>query len=100
MFTCKCVQNVENKMTLSDTKLKSILNKPYTGLSELTHGDGLGVRISQKGTIAFQFRYRWNGKAQRMTIRRYPSLSPKDVRILVGELRDLYNKGIDPKKHN
>jgi integrase len=87
-------------MALSDTKLKSILNKPYTGLPELTDGDGLGVRISQKGTIAFQFRYRWNGKAQRMTIGRYPSLSLKDARILVGELRDLYNKGIDPKKHN
>jgi hypothetical protein len=40
-------------MALSDTK--SILNKPYTGLFELT--DGLGVRISQKGTIAFQFCY-------------------------------------------
>ncbi|OCG25930.1 integrase [Gilliamella sp. HK2] len=87
-------------MALSDTKLKSILNKPYTGLPELTDGDGLGVRISQKGTIAFQFRYRWNGKAQRMTIGRYPSLSLKDARILVGELRDLYNKGIDPKKYN
>ncbi|MWP61848.1 Arm DNA-binding domain-containing protein [Gilliamella sp. Pas-s25] len=47
-------------MVLSDTKLKSILNKTYIGLPELTDGDGLGVRISQKGTIAFQFRYRWN----------------------------------------
>jgi hypothetical protein len=42
-------------MVLSDTK--SILNKPYTGLLKLTDDDGLGVRISQKGTIAFQFRY-------------------------------------------
>jgi hypothetical protein len=26
--------------------------------------------------------------------------SLKDARFLVGELRDLYNKGIEPKKHN
>lgn len=87
-------------MALSDSKLRTLLNKPYKGLPEITDADGLSVRISQKGTIAFQFRYRWNGKAQRLSLGRYPSLSLKDARILVGELRDLYNRGIDPKNYN
>lgn len=51
-------------MALSDTKLKSILNKPYTGLPELTDGDSLGVRISQKVTIAFQICFRLNKKTR------------------------------------
>lgn len=84
-------------MALSDTNLRKILNKPYNKSPELTDGDGLSVRITQKGTISFQFRYRWKGKPVRLTLGRYPSLSLRDARIMVGEMRDLYDKKIDPK---
>lgn len=86
-------------MALSDTKLRTILNKPYTGSPEITDGDGLGVRITPKGVIAFQFRYRWQGKPTRLTLGRYPALSLKDARIITGELRILYDKGVNPKNY-
>ena len=86
-------------MALSDTKLRSINGKLYTGPAEVTDGDGLSARITPTGTIAFQYRFRWQGKATRITIGRYPSTSLKDARVAVGEMRALYMKGINPKTY-
>lgn len=86
-------------MALSDTKLRSLHGKPYTGSPELSDGDGLGVRISPLGAMTFQFRYRWEGKAQRISLGKYPAMGLKDARALVGELRLLYDKGINPRTH-
>ncbi|XKM12712.1 site-specific integrase [Orbaceae bacterium ac157xtp] len=86
-------------MSLSDTKLRAILNKPYSGSPELTDADGLGVRVTPKGVISFQFRYRWKGKPVRLTLGRYPSMPLKEARILTGELRSLYDKGVNPKTY-
>lgn len=61
-------------MALSDTKLRAIHNKPYDGKSEITDIDGLSVRISPKGVITFQCRYRLNGKQNRIGIGRYPAM--------------------------
>ncbi|MDU7495835.1 MAG: site-specific integrase [Providencia rettgeri] len=84
-------------MALSDTKLRSLLNKPYSGKPELTDGDGLSARISPNGTIAFQYRYRWLGKAVRLTVGHYPAMTLKDARVVIGDMRELYTKGLDPK---
>lgn len=84
-------------MALSDTKLRSLLNKPYSGKPELTDGDGLSARISPNGTIAFQYRYRWMGKAVRLTVGHYPAMTLKGARVVIGDMRELYTKGIDPK---
>lgn len=84
-------------MALSDTKLRSIHNKPYSGKPELTDGDGLSARVSSNGTIAFQYRYRWNSKPVRLTIGHYPAVSLKDARVIIGDMRELYTKGLDPK---
>lgn len=86
-------------MALSDTKLRSIHGKPYSGAPELTDGDGLSVRITPVGTITFQYRYRWNGKPVRLTVGRYPAVTLKDARVIVGEMRELYIKGIPPKNY-
>lgn len=86
-------------MALSDTKLRSLYGKPYTGSPELSDGDGLGVRKSPLGAMAFQFRYRWDGKAQRISLGKYPAMGLKDARALVGELRLLYDRGINPRTH-
>lgn len=86
-------------MALSDTKLRSIHGKPYSGPSELTDSDGLSVRITPSGTMTFQYRYRWNGKPVRLSIGRYPAISLKDARVAVGEMRELYTKGINPKNY-
>lgn len=84
-------------MALSDTKLRSINGKPYSGTPEVTDGDGLSVRITPTGTITFQFRYRWNAKPVRLSIGRYPAMTLKDARVIVGEMRELYLKGLNPK---
>lgn len=86
-------------MALSDTKLRTINGKPYVGPPELTDGDGLSARITPSGTVTFQYRYRWNGKPVRLTIGRYPVTALKDARVIVGEMRALYMKGINPKNY-
>lgn len=86
-------------MAISDTKLRSIHGKPYSGSPEVSDADGLSARISPKGVITFQYRYRWHGKAQRLGIGRYPAVSLKDARAITSELRILYDRGIDPRQY-
>lgn len=86
-------------MAISDTKLRSLHGKPYSGSPEVSDADGLSVRISPKGVINFQFRYRWSGKAQRLGIGRYPAVALKDARAITSELRILYDRGIDPRQY-
>lgn len=79
-------------MAITDSWLKSINGKPYTGVSEITDGDGLGVRISPKGTIAFQVRHPVYVNDQRRQVRttlgRYPTLTLKEARIRAAEIKE------------
>lgn len=84
-------------MAISDTKLRSLYGKPYSGPAEITDSDGLGIRITPKGVISFQFRFRWDGKQHRLGLGRYPSLTLRDARNKVAELREAVDKGIDPR---
>lgn len=86
-------------MALSDTKLRSIHGKPYSGPQEVSDADGLSARISPKGVIRFQYRYRWESKAQRLSLGRYPAVQLKEARSITADLRVLYDKGIDPRTH-
>jgi integrase len=86
-------------LALSDTKLRSISGKPYNGVAEITDGDGLSARVTATGTVTFQYRYRWHGKPVRLTVGRYPSTTLKDARVIVGEMRALYTKGVNPKNY-
>ncbi|MFP2429297.1 tyrosine-type recombinase/integrase [Enterobacter ludwigii] len=86
-------------MSLSDTKLRSISGKPYSGPAEITDGDGLSARVTPTGTVTFQYRYRWNGTPVRLTVGRYPATSLKEARVIVGEMRALYMKGVNPKNY-
>lgn len=65
----------------------------------MSDADGLSARISPKGVINFQFRYRWYGKAQRLGIGRYPAVALKEARAITSELRTLYDRGIDPRQY-
>ncbi|HCL5074869.1 TPA: DUF4102 domain-containing protein [Salmonella enterica] len=85
-------------MTICDTKLRSVYGKPYSGPSEITDSDGLGIRITPKGTIRFQFRFRWDGKQHRMGLGRYPALTLRDACNIVADLRESVDKGIDPRE--
>ena len=45
----------KNIMALSGTKLRSVHGKPYSGSPEVVDAYGLGIRISPKGIITFQY---------------------------------------------
>jgi len=74
-------------MAISDSWLRGINGKPYTGQSEVTDGDGLGVRVSPKGLITFQVRHMRDRKQVRTTIGRYPAVTLRDARIKAAELK-------------
>lgn len=84
-------------MAISDTKLRSIYGKPYSGPAEITDSDGLGIRITPRGVISFQFRFRLDGKQQRLGLGRYPALTLRDARNMVADLRESVDKGLDPR---
>lgn len=84
-------------MSLSDTKLRAILGKPYTGKPELADRDGLSVRVTPTGTITWQYRFRFENKPGRLTLGRYPDITLADARKVVPSLRGSISNNIDPR---
>ncbi|WP_347252943.1 tyrosine-type recombinase/integrase [Leminorella grimontii] len=83
-------------MPLNDTKLRKIHGKPYDGPAELPDGGGLSARISPKGRITFQYRYRFNHKPLRLKLGNYGSMSIKDAREAMQECKAWLAEGKDP----
>ncbi|MGV2874022.1 tyrosine-type recombinase/integrase [Colwellia sp. E150_009] len=84
-------------MALSDKHLLSLHNKTRDKLIEVKDRDALSVRVSPKGKVVFQYRYRFEGKACRYDLGSYPSLSLKNARIELIELRRILETGNDIK---
>ncbi|RYV04144.1 integrase [Shewanella sp. OPT22] len=85
-------------MALTDSKLRHI-KSPYKGKSEIADRDGLTIRISPKALITFNYRFRWQGKQQRIKLGCYPNLKLAEARAKVAELRKPLEEGIDPRIH-
>lgn len=85
-------------MSLSDNKLRNI-KVPYTGKRELADRDGLTARITANAIITFNYRFRWQGKQQRIKIGRYPDIKLSDARIKSGEYRQALLDGFDPRSY-
>jgi integrase len=83
-------------MSLTDTQLRNI-PKRYAGKPELADRDGLSARISPKGIITFNYRFRWLGKQQRIKIGRYPGISLSDARKRVDKYKQILLEGLDPR---
>ena len=83
-------------MALSDSWLKSNNGKPREKVEVVTDRDGLSIRISPKGKIVFQFRYRFNGTAKRLDLGTYPMLGLKDARTQVHKYKSELDQGKDP----
>lgn len=83
-------------MSISNSKLKLILNKPQSKRFDLTDRDGLAARVSEHGRITFQYRYRFNKKLKRLALGRFPDLTLAQARNKVPELRQLLKEGKDP----
>ncbi|BCE02964.1 tyrosine-type recombinase/integrase [Marinicellulosiphila megalodicopiae] len=84
-------------MALTDTWLKANNGKLIDKRIEVTDRDGLSIRVSPKGKITFQMRYRINGKLTRLDLGSYPKISLKDARSENLRYRSLLEKGKDPK---
>ncbi|WP_046206295.1 tyrosine-type recombinase/integrase [Acinetobacter radioresistens] len=84
-------------MSLSEAWLKANNGKARNKVEEVADRDSMSVRISPKGKIVFQLRYRFAGKAERLDLGTYPHLSLKDARAKAHEMRALLDQGQNPK---
>ncbi|TMP50244.1 integrase family protein [Pseudoalteromonas sp. S1688] len=85
-------------MNITAAKLKSISGKPYDGAAEVSDGDNLSLRISPKGKITFQIRFRLNGKAVRYKLGTYPELTLAKAREECEAHMAQVRKDLDPRK--
>ncbi|MBA6383645.1 site-specific integrase [Colwellia sp. BRX10-6] len=84
-------------MPLSDKQLMSLHKKPQMKVIEVADRDSLSVRVSPKGKVVFQYRYRFQGNASRYDLGSYPTLSLKNARIELIELKRILEGGHDIK---
>ena len=82
---------------LTDRQLKSWTKNPPSKTQEVSVGNRLYARVSDKGTISFQFRYRIGGRNTRITLGAYPLLSLKSARDEATRLSVVLQEGGDPK---
>ncbi|WP_261666931.1 tyrosine-type recombinase/integrase [Erwinia mallotivora] len=84
-------------MALSDSWLRSTHGKETGKIVVKSDRDGLSARVSVKGSIAFQFRYRWNGKQERVDVGTYPATSLKEARDETVRLRGELESNRNPR---
>lgn len=81
-------------MALSDLQLKKLA--PKKTKFEVSDGKGLSIQVLPAGTKSWIFRYMIDGKARRMTLGRYSSMTLAEARTLHGEAMQEVERGIDP----
>ncbi|TVT77364.1 MULTISPECIES: tyrosine-type recombinase/integrase [Acinetobacter] len=84
-------------MPITETWLKANHNKPREKVEEKTDRDSLSARVSAKGRITFQVRYRFDGKAARIDLGTYPLITLKEAREKSLEVRSQIERGVDPR---
>ncbi|MCU4496338.1 tyrosine-type recombinase/integrase [Acinetobacter ursingii] len=84
-------------MALTEAWLKANNGKVREKVEEVADRDSMSVRVSAKGKIVFQLRYRFAGKPVRHDIGTYPFISLKDARIESERLRAMLDQGKNPK---
>ncbi len=84
-------------MALSDAWLKANSNKARPALAEFSDRDGLSVRVTPRGKVVFQLRYRYDGKHKRADLGSYPALNLKAARTESQRLKAQLEQGHNPK---
>ncbi|MPX14608.1 tyrosine-type recombinase/integrase [Moraxella catarrhalis] len=82
---------------LTEVWLKANNGKLRDKVTEIADRDGMSVRISPKGKIVFQLRYRFNGKLKRFDLGVYPLISLKQAREKSLSAKTQLLHGKDPK---
>jgi len=84
-------------MALTDRWLKSQHGREREKVEEFKDRDNLAARVSAKGKITFQMRYRYDGKHHRLDLGSYPQMSLKEARDELGRLKKELGNGHNPK---
>ncbi|MFS1563095.1 MAG: Arm DNA-binding domain-containing protein, partial [Candidatus Arsenophonus phytopathogenicus] len=84
-------------MALSDSWLRAVNGKSQAKMVTKSDREGLSVRVTPKGKVIFQYRYRWQGKGDRIDIGTYPAMSLKDARDSALFYRRELEQHRDPK---
>jgi integrase len=84
-------------MAISDAWLKANSGKPRSTREEKSDRDGFGVRVTPKGKITFQLRFRYDSRPCRLDLGTYPLMSLKDARAETRRLRAQLEQGHDPR---
>ncbi len=81
-------------MALTDTALKALKpkQKPYV----VSDGRGLYVEVFPTGGVVWRFRYRLNGRREKLTLGKYPDLTLKNARVKRDEAAQLVAVGQSP----
>lgn len=93
IFSRRCVYFL---MALSDTKLRKLLGKEQD-FRILTHRDGLRIRVTTKGVLTWQYRYRFDGKQVILSLGRYPGMSIKEAQSHIPDFQNWLAQGRDPR---
>ena len=83
-------------MPLSQQQIKDT-PAPASGRISLTDGRGLQLRITNKNVRTWSLQYRYEGRALKLSLGEWPSVSISEARKLADEARLLIAKGINPQ---
>jgi integrase len=83
-------------MALTDTGIRAL--KPRKTRYIVTDGRGLCLEVLPTGRLSWLFRYRLEGKAEKVVIARYPDLSLKAARNERDSLAGLVSRGLSPAR--
>ncbi|OEE41575.1 tyrosine-type recombinase/integrase [Vibrio anguillarum] len=84
-------------MAITDAWLRATQGKPYKGKPEVTHRDGLGVRVSPKGKITWIYRVIYLSKPIKMKLGEYPAMKMRDALRERDKKAELVMLGVDPR---
>lgn len=81
-------------MALTDTALKAL--KPRERVFTVADERGLYVEVFPTGGVVWRYRYRLNGKLEKLTLGKYPALTLKNARIKRDEAAQAAAMGTSP----
>jgi len=81
-------------MKFTDKKIQNL--KPKAQRYEEWEGNGFGVRVTPRGVKSFVYLYRFEGKARRLTLGTYPTMTLADAHKAHAEAVKKLEQGIDP----
>lgn len=79
---------------LTDSFIKAI--KPLPTSKAYNDGDGLSLNVLPNGVMTWRYRFRFAGKANMLSLKRYPEVSLKKAREERDELKKILKAGKNP----